>query len=423
MTTEQLTEERTLSESKPKRSKRKIVLALMIGLAVVELALPIATSRLPLGKRMSLPPPLYILSQTSKSGLVPDDYILLLGDSYAVGGGDWMLQGLEEGGNPPYQATHVLHEQTGRDVINFGRAGSGNVHATAYLASKRFAQLRRNLLGDPTDVIVYFYEGNDLNDNLRRARRDFGLNERSPDSFSDEELDELIAQRAQAGRLRGLPGMLYAPYIVQKFFQRQVNATSALHGRDGTIRDAGSVHEILEAYPVVTPFSVGGTQKVFTKWTQGPALELTDEELAFSLSMLDGSLRWVKQRFEGASVTLVYIPSPLSCYRILGPVVYAQSYEPRDERVDVLNRSASLQESFNVLDVRTRSDAIRERVQEMAVERGVDFIDATSALRAAASSELVHGPIDGNHLNRRGYEILGELLVSRYSKAEFASTR
>ena len=28
----------------------------------------------------------------------------------------------------------------------------------------------------------------------------------------------------------------------------------------------------------VTPFSVGGTQKLFTRWTQGPALELTEEE-------------------------------------------------------------------------------------------------------------------------------------------------
>ena len=418
-------EQRTTRESKPKRSKRKAVLALLIVLAAVELALPIATSRLPLGERTYLPAPLFILSQTSKSSLVPQDYILLLGDSYAVGGGDWMLQGLEEGGNPPYQATHVLHEKTGRDVINFGRAGADNVNATAYLVSKRFAQLRRNLLSDPKDVIVYFYEGNDLNDNLRRARQHFGLDERSPDSFSEEELDELIAERAQAGWLRGLPGMLYAPYIAQKFFQRRVSA-SAPHGGDGTIRDAGSVNEILESGEAVTPFSVGGTQKLFTTWAQGPALELTEEELAFSLSMLDGSLRWVKQRFQGASVTLVYIPSPLSSYRLLGLDVFAQSYESRGDREDVLDGRMSLNArgyGFNVLDVRTRSDAIRERVQGMAAKRGIDFIDATSALRDAASSELIHGPIDGNHLNRRGYEVLGELLVSRFSETKLASTR
>jgi len=404
------TEQRTSRDSPPKRSKRKIVLALLIGLAVVELALPIAVSRLPLGERMYLPAPLFILSQTSKSDLVPDDYILLLGDSYAAGGGDWMLQGLEEGGNPPYQATHVLYEKTGRDVINFGRAGSDNVNATAFLASKRFAQLRRNLLSDPEDVIVYFYEGNDLNDNLRRARQTFGLDERALDSFSNAEIDELIAERATAGWLRGLPGMLYAPYIVQKIFQGQVKASDEPHGRDGRIRDAGTVNQILASDDAVTPFSVGGTQKLFTKWTQGPALELTEEELAFSLSMLDGSLRWVKQRFEDASVTLVYIPSPLACYRTLGATVYAQSYEAREER-------------FDVLDVRTRSDAIRERVREMAEERGVHMIDATPALREAASSELVHGPIDGNHLNRRGYEVLGDLLASRFSESALASTR
>jgi len=393
-------EEQAAADKAPGR-KRKITLALVLGFALVEFALPFAVAELPLSTRMRLPAPLYILGETSKAGLVPDDYVLLLGDSYAAGGGDWLLEVADSGGSPPFQATHILHAETGRDVLTFGSAGSGNVNATAYLASKRFAQLRRSLLGEPTDVVVYFYEGNDLNDNLRRARRYFGTRERSFDSYTPAELDELIAGRARAGWLKGLPGMLYAPYILQKFLQQEVSAGKSSNGRDGIMRQCESIDELLESGEPVTPVRSGETHWLFNHWTQSPGLELTPEETAFALSMLEGSLRWVKQRFEGVSVTLVYLPSPLSCYELSSPTVHVRSYESRAEE-------------YPASEVSLRSDAIRARVRSMAEALELDFVDSTPALREAATFAPVHGPIDGNHLNRRGYEVLGRLLVERF---------
>ena len=34
-----------------------------------------------------------------------------------------------------------------------------------------------------------------------------------------------------------------------------------------------------------------------------------------------------------------------------------------------------------------------------------------TTLQAAARTELIHGPNDGGHFNRRGYTVLGELLA------------
>jgi hypothetical protein len=44
---------------------------------------------------------------------------------------------------------------------------------------------------------------------------------------------------------------------------------------------------------------------------------------------------------------------------------------------------------------------------------GMGFIDARPALRAAAATRAIHGPIDWLHLNHAGYQALGDFLTRR----------
>jgi len=46
------------------------------------------------------------------------------------------------------------------------------------------------------------------------------------------------------------------------------------------------------------------------------------------------------------------------------------------------------------------------------VEMGVEFIDATPALRVAGKTRLLHGPRDVNHLNAEGYQVLAHAIQS-----------
>ena len=70
---------------------------------------------------------------------------------------------------PPFHSAHVLHDKLKRDIISFGKSGSSNLQGYVgnpiswlnYIKNSRFAKL-----GNPDEIIVYFYEGNDLNDNL-----------------------------------------------------------------------------------------------------------------------------------------------------------------------------------------------------------------------------------------------------------------
>ena len=57
------------------------------------------------------------------------------------------------------------------------------------------------------------------------------------------------------------------------------------------------------------------------------------------------------------------------------------------------------------------SNSIRINIKEIAKRYGVDVIDTTDDIKAFAAHEIIHGPNDWNHFNRRGYEIFSESIV------------
>jgi len=360
----------------------KRLLALGIGFLLVEVAVvPLIVMSSSLRMRGWLPAPLAIMGQSSKDGLIPRDYVLILGDSNAEGHGDWLTESLAAGErNPAFHSAHVIHAETGRDVITFGRGGAGNVAATAYVVEKRFAALWRAGLGEPRDVLVFFYEGNDPTDNINEARRRFGLGERTPESYRDDEWRNFVAARAKRGWQRGVPGALFTPYLI----------LNALKGGTAGGRSGAGVPQVL---PFVPDFDGTPPDENFV------ALELTDAELTFSLDALEHSVAWAHDRFADSRLTIVYIPAPMSCYEIVSPRVQIQRYNrERDEH-------------YPVADVRRRSDENRARVSAIATELEAGFLDLTPGLRAAAAMELIHGPVDGKHFNRAGYTRMGEIIA------------
>src|SRR3954454_17912598 len=143
----------------------------VISLAVTYLAASfflfrVALPHLPINLRPHFPDIAEVFAQTSKRATVPGDYIALLGDSYAKGQGDGLLNANGDRAKFMHSA-HVLHRLTGRDVISLGLGGAGRAQAMVRKPA-------RILLGDcflyprlelPRQIFVYFYEGNDLEEN------------------------------------------------------------------------------------------------------------------------------------------------------------------------------------------------------------------------------------------------------------------
>lgn len=150
-----------------------ILLSLTAGYAGLEYILfPRLLDHVPLKLHFAVKEEIRVLVQSSKDHVVPEQYIALFGDSYSQGYGDWLLDA-DPNANPPYHSAHVLHDLTGRDVITFGKSGSGSLsglvgHPIRWLDYIRSSRL--SPLPDPKEILVYFYEGNDLNDNLEDLR-------------------------------------------------------------------------------------------------------------------------------------------------------------------------------------------------------------------------------------------------------------
>ena len=115
---------------------------------------------------------LRVLAQSSKKNQMPKDYIALTGDSYAVGAGDWLNQVLENhfGDSPDYSAAHLIHKKTGIDVVSFGRAGAGSFDGIWLEPVSQFLYInsvRGYKLSPPKHLLIFFYEGNDVYDNIQ----------------------------------------------------------------------------------------------------------------------------------------------------------------------------------------------------------------------------------------------------------------
>jgi hypothetical protein len=131
---------------------------------------------LPLRLQADLPADIRIFAQSAKSGVLPRDPVVLLGDSYAQGYGDWLLE-TDPDHNGPFHSAHVIQALTGRDVITLGQSGAGSAEGLAALPAAAYARTRDAWylrLPRPGVAVVYFFEGSDLNNNMSFLQRYVG---------------------------------------------------------------------------------------------------------------------------------------------------------------------------------------------------------------------------------------------------------
>ncbi len=379
------------------RQRRRVLarrlLALLLGYVLAELILvPIITRTATVRILKGLPRPMQVLAQTSKKALVPREYTLLLGDSYAEGQGDWLTAAVAQGGKPPYQAAHVIHERTGEDVITFGVGGAGSVTSLVGNPLKRREALRRFFVSAPRRVLAYFYEGNDLDNNLDYVQRHLlgegeGL-ELLDAQRIDDHLRHSLALRSRVG---GLFGNLYVPGLLQNTFE-------LLFDSEDPAPDKEPVPES------VNLARVAGEVTPLAKAMQAPSLELTPDELDLGLLVFERSLAFCREIYSEAEMTVVYIPSPLSCYELASERVDVQPYHGRS----TVYPSPRVQE---------RSREIRNRVRSIIEKARIDFLDLTPAMQELARTTCIHGPREWKHFNAAGYTRMGEEIVQRVSRS------
>lgn len=240
----------------------------------------------------------------------------------------------------------------------------------------------------PKQIFIYYYEGNDVEDNLNfenKVRSRYGhVDERTIDRYLTEqyaarhrwdchlELTDMTSRMAK---------FLYEYYISGL----DLFTCSAITGPSDFNR------LLVDGRTVSAPV------------LQGPALNVSDENIRSAMLVLDRSLSWLRNRFADVPTTIVYIPSPLSLYHFAG------------EEVSYCTVPAS---ASSAAKVERNSDFISGLVQQSAINQGIDFIDPRPPLRALATTAVIHGPKDWDHFNEAGYRALGAFVASHVISAQ-----
>ncbi|MDA7823550.1 hypothetical protein N9A58_08190 [Opitutales bacterium] len=122
--------------------------------------------------------PVHKLGQYSKKGVIPKNYLAIVGDSNVYGFGPWLYDNSWSMEQPSFAAHHLLHASLKKDVVSFGYPGFGSLGSSLTMLSE--LQMFKNSwiwpkIEDPLEILFVFYEGNDLINNLHEVEQR-GLN-------------------------------------------------------------------------------------------------------------------------------------------------------------------------------------------------------------------------------------------------------
>jgi hypothetical protein len=361
---------------------------------------------LPLKLHVYLPKGIGILAQPSKRSMIPREYIALVGDSYARGYGEW-FPGSNPGRNQGFHSANLIYRATGRDVVTFGAPGAGSLTGLVSAPIGQFRYINASWphsLTPPGVILVYFYSGNDFNNNLRDLKLRFhpnfpGKEVKDREVFRDFLTTVVLGRDAVwADAERSLS------FTARLFFLRTLDAVWAdaeRSLRQFFLRTPGRIergdpttswprHRVISG---VNRVIVGGNSIALPDRLQSPGLELGDEEISLGAWVFEEALRYLQGYFSSSSVRVIYIPSPLECYNITSSEVDIETYEGRRAR-------------YRVEDLEYHRRLAVGAIQKATERNGLVFLDATPYLKRAAQSELIHGPKDWWHFNRAGYEAL-----------------
>ena len=340
-----------------------------------------------------------LLAQISKQGTEPKDYIAIFGDSYAQGLGDWLVTA-DSDKNLPFHSAHIINQHTGRDVISFGQGGSDSIQGYILLPYRYLTRINRSLafeLDDLAEILVYFFEGNDIYDNLYRIERDykpqFDINNiDDPDYFSSF-IDYLVNNEKELHENTVLFDSIPFAGALMRLLRTNIQGPANPEEKNNNTSLVTDKINLVEINGSILPL----TRKSFAN---GPVLYASEQEIDLAIYMFEQALVNILQRFSNTPVHVIYIPSVLSSYKLAAGNVRTSGYRdiPGNEYPSDL--------------VYQRSDSICKSIELVSKKHGVNFGDTRPMIRSESENTLLHGPQDITHFNKAGYTTLGKAVVT-----------
>ena len=355
--------------------------------------------------------PVHKLGQYSKDEVTPKNYFAIIGDSNVYGYGPWLYENSWSMEQPNFAAHHLLHTSLKKDVVSFGYPGFGSLGSSLSMVSE--LQMLKNSwiwpeIEDPVEILFVFYEGNDLINNLHEVeQRGIDLHTIEPHQFDqkitkiitneEKKLSESWAITDHSAAWNLFSGLTKNYY--RKFFQKPEAESSDLRSSP---LDQPLMSKVLNRSKPTNIANISGVQ-IPLGFCEGPALLLSETEIALSLKISEHSLNYLKNSFPDSKISLIYLPSSLSIYDF-------GNCQISPAPLVIMGKSRS--GMFKLDDAIERNQFLRAEFLKITQKIGTEFWDITDHLKEIASNHLLHGPQDPIHLNRAGYEAFTESILS-----------
>jgi hypothetical protein len=323
-----------------------------------------------------------------------DDYIAIAGDSYSEGAGDAFLSDDRD-----YSIGHFLHSGSGRNFLIFGRSGYGSASAARSVVENiRYSHLSPYFrdLEPPDEILFFFYEGNDLNNNLEFL--DYY------DIQPDEGFDDALERAVREHRLDGYADWKIAFRAFVPAVDLLVNAGRRLLIGLGLKAAPEGEQEDDRRDTILA----GPAGDLALPPLQTAAVELDDDEIDRALRVFGASIDYLQDSLPGVPIRVIYLPSIVGVYDWKS-----------DIRIHKYTDSPTLWTTAE--ENQRMSETIRDHLAALGEAQGWDLLDMTDMLRAEAGTAILHGPVDWHHLNRQGYRLVAEELLRRHPLPDHAS--
>jgi hypothetical protein len=353
--------------------------------------------------------PCYQTIYHSTHGESFENWIAVVGDSYAAGSGDEFLDR-----KPDYGIFPKLRSLTNGNYFVFARAGFGSINAAKELKlcmSMFEDSLLLPRVGKPKELLFVFYEGNDLNNNvnhLRLARNGESVAQFVQDQVSHPDGERWRRMEAHfplfdllAGELSRLGGPLRDK---KRRRTPEASETARDDGRTGAPRaEQGPGAAANPGAMRVNHAIIGQQARPVPRDPQSAAAELSGR-LDVPLQVFYESVLALSRYLPGTKITILYLPSVVTTYAWQDPV-----------RVEAYHTSDPVFTTTG--DNEDQSRLIRKSIADFADRHRFGFIDPTARLQSAARAEFIHGPRDWEHFNAAGNWIIAETVAGSAAAA------
>ena len=397
-----------------------IFLCLLIG----ELLFPYVLTKIPIKLQGYVDRELLTLAQSSKKSIVPNNYIAIVGDSYAAGVGEWLEHEIKTNpySNPDFASGHILHQELGEDVVSFGSSGVGSILGLVFLPIVNLKSVNSYLafnMDKPRQILVYFFAGNDIENNIKELDRfyksKYDLNRVYEENYFQDFLKNEIAENNPFNKKE----TIFKNLIFSKFLGRGlINLIAKLWAEENlyekkwkTLTEKQKLYQLnsktdrlIHPNDLINIALVDNKKWVFNNRNAGVHEKLSAEKIHLGAYVFEQSLLFMHKYFEESDISIIYIPSTLSSYRLLtleenGLKKYKGIRKDYDLRLHL---------------IRQKSKFICKQIERIAKKNKLGFLDAGKYIRRKTKTEILHGSIDQDHFNKKGYTVLSEAIIETF---------